>query len=61
MTLLKQLGDHITRPSQDFLNSPGEADKFMRWLIPDQTEQELQRITHNNLTLSIFGQKGSDC
>ena len=41
MALLKQLGDHITRPSQDFLNSPGEADKFMRWLIQDQTEQEL--------------------
>ena len=41
MALLKQLGDHTTRPSQDFLNSPGEADKFMRWLIQDQTEQEL--------------------
>ena len=42
IALLKQLGDHTTRPSQDFLNSPGEADKFMRWLIQDQTEQELQ-------------------
>ena len=42
MALLKQLGDHITRPSQDILNSPGEAGKFMRWLIQDQTEQELQ-------------------
>ena len=41
IALLKQLGDHTTRPSQDFLNSPGEADKFMRWLIQDQTEQEL--------------------
>ena len=37
MALLKQLGDHTTRPSQDFLNSPGEADKFMRWLIQDQS------------------------
>ena len=38
MALLKQLWNHTARPSQDFLNPPGES-KFMRWLIQDQTEQ----------------------